>query len=120
MIVMSFPATPTEWQQEILTKILSVPLAGIDELRQQMVEFKTKSLDEDGSFQIFPTGPKWTRQSSRVPIEGEVMDQDGTMIQVLLHVLDGYISEVEIYRVDGEKAPIEFPLARLVVRASDA
>ncbi len=39
----------------------------------------------------------------RIPVEGEVPDEDGTAIAVLLHVIDGYLHELEIYRVDGRE-----------------
>jgi hypothetical protein len=38
----------------------------------------------------------------RVPVEGEAADDDGVPIAVLLHVVDGLVAELEIYRVDGQ------------------
>jgi hypothetical protein len=44
-------------------------------------------------------------------------DQDGVAVHVLLHVLDGYLNELEIYREDS--APLQRQLApedfRLIV-----
>ena len=40
---------------------------------------------------------------SRVPVEGEGIDSDGGTIAMLLHILDGVVVELEIYRADGEQ-----------------
>jgi hypothetical protein len=37
----------------------------------------------------------------RIPVEAEFDDQDGVGVHVLLHVLDGYLNELEIYREDS-------------------
>jgi hypothetical protein len=37
----------------------------------------------------------------RIPVEAQAVDADGVPIDVLLHVVDGVIKELEIYRVDG-------------------
>jgi hypothetical protein len=37
----------------------------------------------------------------RVPIEAVADDIDGMTIHVLLHVVDGYIDGLELYREDG-------------------
>jgi len=39
----------------------------------------------------------------RVPVEAEAPDSDGVAIHVLLHVPNGYLSELEIFREDGER-----------------
>ncbi|HEV2122825.1 MAG TPA: hypothetical protein VGW38_08630 [Chloroflexota bacterium] len=44
----------------------------------------------------------------RVPTEGEARDIDGTTIQVLLHVVGGYLSELELYRV-SDNQPFRLP-----------
>ncbi len=44
----------------------------------------------------------------RVPIEAEGNDADGMPFAILLHVLDGYLSELEIYRMDG-KPFLDYP-----------
>jgi hypothetical protein len=38
----------------------------------------------------------------RIPVEGIADDVDGVAITVLLHVVDGWVTELEIYRVDGK------------------
>jgi hypothetical protein len=38
----------------------------------------------------------------RIPVEGIADDADGVAIAVLLHVVDGWVTELEVYRVDGK------------------
>jgi hypothetical protein len=37
----------------------------------------------------------------RVPVEGESADSDGAVVHLLLHVLGGMLSELDIYREDS-------------------
>ncbi|MEJ7698978.1 MAG: hypothetical protein WKF71_04940 [Pyrinomonadaceae bacterium] len=39
----------------------------------------------------------------RVPVEGEIFDEDGVKIHFLVHVVEGYLSEIEIFRDDSGK-----------------
>ena len=38
----------------------------------------------------------------RIPIEAEGLDSDGVKVHFLLHVLDGFMAELEIYREDSK------------------
>jgi hypothetical protein len=38
---------------------------------------------------------------TRIPVEAEGVDQDGVPIHFLLHVVDGFAKELEIYREDS-------------------
>lgn len=45
-----------------------------------------------------------------------MVDEDGVNIEILLHVVDGYARELEIYRVDGtpiQRASLDGPLKRV-------
>jgi len=37
----------------------------------------------------------------RIPAEAEFRDTDGVLIHILLHVIDGKVNELEIYKEDG-------------------
>ena len=39
----------------------------------------------------------WTGLTTRIPVEAEVEDLDAVTIHLLVHVIDGYIDELEIY-----------------------
>ena len=47
------------------------------------------------------SGRPLTAVVQRVPVEAEAEDIDGVTVHVLLHVIDGYIDELEIYRDDS-------------------
>jgi hypothetical protein len=38
---------------------------------------------------------------NRVPVNAQCLDTDGIAIDVLLHVVDGRLDELELYKVDG-------------------
>ena len=38
-----------------------------------------------------------------VPVEAESVDRDGVRVQILLHVANGRVKELEFYKVDGSK-----------------
>lgn len=46
----------------------------------------------------------------RIPVEAEAEDSDGATIHLLLHVVDGYMKELELYR-DGVGAVKRLPAA---------
>ncbi|MCU1362893.1 MAG: hypothetical protein JWM55_721 [Acidimicrobiaceae bacterium] len=60
-------------------------------------------IDRDGSLKFRINGPR-AEVSRRIPVEAEIEDSDGVTIHVLLHVADGLIDELELYREDS--API--------------
>jgi hypothetical protein len=39
----------------------------------------------------------------RIPIEGSCPDTDGVVIHILLHVVNGYLNEIEIYKDDSSR-----------------
>ena len=40
---------------------------------------------------------------ARIPVEAEAQDRDGTMIHYLLHVVDGWMNELEVYKDDSSR-----------------
>jgi len=46
--------------------------------------------------------------NSRIPVEAEAEDLDGTTIHVLLHVIDGFARELEVYKNDSSRV-IQMP-----------
>lgn len=67
-----------------------------------MGDVQGRVVDQDGSVQLKVEGDHSQAEvESRVPVEGEVEDLDGMGIEVLLHVVNGYLHELEVYRRDG-------------------
>ncbi len=68
---------------------------------QQTQEARVRSLDANGSFAFVRVEGRPAEVVRRIPVEAETEDEDGTTIHVLVHVLDGRLNELEIYREDS-------------------
>lgn len=93
----------TKEEREILERLLEPDFPGSAELRDQLNSVKAEVIDEDGGLALQSvTGPeapvRW-----RVPTEGECKDSDGIDVHVLLHVLNGRMCELELYKEDGSR-----------------
>ena len=98
-------------ERELLEKLLEPEFPGRDELRQQLNSVTAKQILEDGTLALqcdshHPAPVKW-----RIPTEGECRDAEGAGLHVLLHVVDGFMTELEIYK-DGQSELHELPSAR--------
>jgi hypothetical protein len=100
----------------ILAKLLTEPFPGRDEVARQIAVARGRTIDAEGSLALSAVEVPRASVVRRIPVEAEVEDVDGVTIHVLLHVVDGYIDESEIYRDDGAavQAPIRDAL-RVVV-----
>src|ERR1700744_1301950 len=91
-------------ESEILEKLLSVKFPGRDELVLQLNGAKARRIDAEGSCELHPRRDAPQAQGERrVPVEAETVDADGVGVHVLLHVVDGYATELAIYREDPQK-----------------
>jgi hypothetical protein len=101
----------------ILAALLATPFPGRDEIALQVADARCRQIDGDGSLALLAIGAPRADVVRRIPVEAEVEDIDGMTIHVLLHVMDGYIDELEIYRNDGAplQAPIRYEALRVIV-----
>jgi len=90
-------------ERELLEKLLEPEFPGRDELRQQLNSVTAKQILEDGTLdlQCDPTYPAPVK--CRVPVEGQCPDADGVPIGVVLHVVHGFMNELEIVKYDGSE-----------------
>lgn len=90
------------WEREILDKLLEQNFFGRDQIRAQLSNCKVSILDDEGSikFHLKEDIPV-ADIKKRIPIEAQVSDEDGIMIHILLHIVDGLISESEIFKDDS-------------------
>lgn len=93
------PLAPNE--RALVDALLAEAFLGRDELRAQVDGAEVRTIDSDGSFALKVSGPA-AHVLHRVPVTGSTRDAEGLGVEVLLHVVDGLMSEVEIYRVDGK------------------
>ena len=99
------PRQLSPWEHDILAALLAVPFPGWGELREQLNSIKV--VEEYGGddpsvvFRVDRHAALPAPVQRRIPVEAEGLDADGATIQVLLHVLDGFVWELELYRPDG-------------------
>lgn len=94
----------TGQEKSILNKLLEKSFPGCDELKRQLALCKavsTNDSDNYGSIYLKTDANERANVSTRVPVEGRVSDSDGGSIDILLHVIDGKLNELEIFRADG-------------------
>jgi hypothetical protein len=100
----------TKHEREVLEKLLEPRFPGRDELRAQLQVATVTELDEDGclEFDCGSAAPAPVRSS--MPTEGECPDLDGATVHVQLHVLNGVMKSLEMYKEDGS-SPCALPAA---------
>lgn len=78
----------------------------------------TNDSDNYGSIYLVTTSPVIAHVKERVPVEAMVDDADGVAVNILLHVKDGQLNELEVIKTDGSKmvAPIRTETMHLIVR----
>jgi len=94
--------------------LLKEDFPGCQALLEQVPSLSVHSIDEEGSLRLEVSGPR-AEVKQRVPVEAMLEDVDGVTIHVLLHVIDGLMNEVEVYKDDlgvpqRELAPEDFRL----------
>ena len=102
---------PTDYERRLIDRLLSVPFQGRDQVRDQARSARVRWISNAAApaLIIQPSAESKTANvSTRVPTDATGRDSDGGEIFFLLHVVDGRLSEIEVYRGDGE--PIQkFP-----------
>jgi hypothetical protein len=89
-------------ERSILAKLLSQDFPGSADLREQLLQTRGRKIDADGSLALEPaTGAIPAGVTRRIPVEAELEDVDGMTIHVLLHVINGLMNELEVYREDS-------------------
>ena len=94
---------PTAAEQALLDKLLAPTFPGSNELRAQLEGLDVRIIDEDGGLELRPGPGPYAEVLDRIPVEGELLDRDGVKAHVLLHVIDGRLHELEVYKEDGSR-----------------
>src|SRR3954468_11828669 len=94
----------TTYERAVLDKLLEPNFPGREELRRQLDSVTARQLFEDGTLALQCGVCDPAQVKGRVPTEGECEDADGVVIHVLLHVVDGVMSELEVFKDDGSLA----------------
>src|SRR5262245_59248698 len=93
---------PTSVENQIIQRLLMPEFPGKLELVKQLAGCVVRKIDENGSLEIkLQHSCVPAPVTKRVPVEAEATDEDGVRVHVLLHVVNGFIREIEIYKDDG-------------------
>ena len=101
-------------ERELLQGLLAPEFPGREELRRQLDSVMARKIDEDGSLALQTAAADPAPVKSRVPTEGHCPDSDGTAIHVLLHVVNGFMNELEIFKEDSSRV-VQSPAAQNLV-----
>jgi len=85
----------------LISRFLEPEFPGREALRDQLGLVQARSIDENGSLDLRSGSQTVAVVKKRIPTEGEALDSDGTVIHYLLHVVDGVMKELEIYKDDS-------------------
>ncbi len=96
------------WETRLILRLLEPAFSGQEVLRAQVGEALGRPIDENGSLDLQSGLDTKALVMKRVPSEGSATDRDGTTIHYLLHVVDGAIQELEVYKDDSSKV-LEHP-----------
>lgn len=93
----------SESEKQLLERMLDDAFPGRDELRRQLDSVTAKRINENGSLDLKVSSGPVAQVPRRVPTEAWCPDTDGMMIRLLLHVVEGTMYGLEIYKDDGSK-----------------
>jgi uncharacterized protein DUF6984 len=76
---------------------------GEEAVARQVPGLRVTKIDANGSLKLEPrAGTIAARVAVRVPVEGVARDLDGAAIHILIHVVAGRLSELELFRDDSK------------------
>jgi hypothetical protein len=91
----------SDLEGQLLAVLLGADFSGRDALVEQVATASVREIDHNGSLEFASSEKEPARVVRRIPVEAELEDSDGVTIRVLLHVVDGLLRELEIYRDDS-------------------
>lgn len=96
----------TKNERQLIERLLTKDFPGVEALRSQLETARASAIDAEGSLQFRVSGPLAAVQQ-RVPTEGYYFDTEGVefrpAVNVLLHVIEGKLHELEVYKDDGSE-----------------
>jgi len=105
-----------EWK--VLNKILSTDFVGKDIIVNQLKSAKVISYCPCGcktlDIKVINNLPKY-EYGKTVPVQLTTYSQDGVPIIAAIHISNGYVTELEILRVDSEEIDEEINLDQAVI-----
>jgi hypothetical protein len=93
----------SQYERELLQLLLQQTFPGCEQLQAQMSGVSVEQVDDEGSIRFVDVSGERAPVVRRIPIEAEAADSDGIIIHALLHVVDGMLHELELYKEDGSQ-----------------
>ncbi len=90
-------------EKQLLEILLAHSFPGQTELLNQAAALIARRVDDNGSLSLRSKIQEPAPVKYRVPIEGSYSDRDGVTVHVLLHVVDGCLNEMEVYKDDASQ-----------------
>jgi hypothetical protein len=91
----------TAVERALLERLLEADFTGRDELAPLLRSAIVRNIDEDCGLELESQVHGKAPVARRIPVEAEGKDEDGVVIHMLLHVVDGRPVELEFFREDG-------------------
>jgi hypothetical protein len=93
---------PTAVERGLLERLLEADFPGRGELSPLVRNVLVRTIDKDGGLELQSQVEGKARVVKKAPVEAEGKDEDGAVIHMGLHVVDGRPVELEFYREDTE------------------
>lgn len=93
--------SPSAAERELLQRLLDVDFQGAEALSQQLVKALVEPIDPNGNLRLRPVEATPATVCRRIPVEATYADADGVIVHVLIHVMEGVLKELEVYREDS-------------------
>ena len=93
-----------ELEKEMLNRLVEKDFQGKEAIVKQIENAMAEDCNDNDNYGsiLLHTGVKEAADvRDRIPVEALVADSDGTDVAILLHVVDGFINELELFKVDG-------------------
>lgn len=90
-----------EDESRLLLRFVARDFQGNAELHDQFRSITVANIDADGSLRLSTRGAAPADVNRRIPVEASYLDRDGGRVHLLLHVVDGYLDEFEVFREDS-------------------
>jgi len=97
--------------------LLAPAFPGRDALLHQLSGVSVVQIDTEGSLEFHVEDATVAEVARSIPVEATVRDVDDVVVHLLLHVVDGLLNELEVYREDSGPlvAPIDVRALEVIV-----
>ncbi len=107
------PRTLSPAEEAVISKLLAHEFKGSEHLRRQLpsVRVLASGRGRDPSLKMSPTREPSLAAAviARVPVEARGTDAAGNDVMVVLHVIDGFLGELEIIGSEGQPVGLPAP-----------